>query len=102
MISMDKKYGNNEGAVELLCVNAAGTAPVVYLDSNRILRQCRDDGRFHHSGIASDLDLIEITPYDFPIDTKVLVWDISDHKVNGHFAGVNEKGRPQTWFSGTT
>ena len=100
---MDKKYGNNEGAVKLLCINAAGTAPVVYLDSNRILRQCCNDGKFHHSGIASDLDLIEITPYDFPMDAKVVCWtDEEGVRYNLHFAGITASGDPLAWANGKT
>jgi hypothetical protein len=49
-------------------------------------------------------DLIEISPYEgFKIDDKVLVWDANDtDKSKGHFAGVDNNGKPQTFYEGAT
>jgi hypothetical protein len=61
------------------------------------------DGHYQLTG-ESCLDLVEILPYaDFKIDDKVLVWDDKNSiKQRGHFAGVDENGKPNTWYNGQT
>ena len=102
MISMDKKYKDSTGPVELLCVDAAGITPIAYLDCNKILRTVDRNGRFQLAKIGSDLDLIEITPYDFPIGAKVIVWNNNERQYKRYFAGVHEDGSPQAFMGGLT
>lgn len=109
MIEMGKKYRTRDGRkVRILCVDRLARQPVLGLISNGIYEErCswNKDGTYHCSGsYSSDLDLIEISPYeDWPIDAPVWVRKRIDPLwYPRHYAGTSEDGRPVIFSGGCT
>ena len=105
-ISMDKQYKTRDGrSVRILCVDREDSSfPVVALVSGSKGGQgvisYPSNGTY---GEESYYDLIEVTPWDFPIDTPVLVRDQDGESwIKRHFAGVSKKGYPTTFCGGCT
>ena len=108
LISMDKQYKTRDGrSVRILCVDREDSSfPVVALvadENDDDLAIYTADGSFFRDGTQHRLDLIEVSQWDFPIDTPVLVRDADDQEWScRHFAGVDDEGVPLAYVNGTT
>lgn len=108
-ISMDKQYKTRDGrSVRILCVDRNDSEfPVVALVSGSKGGQgvisYPSNGKYGEEDETSSFDLVEVSQWDFPIDTPVLVRDDDDEEwSNRHFAGVDDEGVPLAYVNGTT
>ena len=108
-ISMDKQYRTRNGcSVRILCIDRKANTnyPVIALvddENDDDVAIYTADGSFFRDGEQHRLDLIEVSQWDFPIDTPVLVRDADDEEWScRHFAGVDDEGVPLAYVNGTT
>ena len=97
MISMDKKYRRRGGTkpVRVLCVDAIGRKPVVFLDEKHSVVQATISGFFYplDTQNESDNDLVEyIEPKMVPLGPEDLLPSFR-FRING---------RSSSWFSATS
>ena len=60
-------------------------------------------GRLYTGDAESVMDLIEYSPYShIKIDDPVIFWESDMHLQRGHFAGIDDAGRPMTYIDGKT
>jgi hypothetical protein len=108
-----KTYASDGELVRLLCTDRANSGnekPVVgIIISTGELRSWFLDGSYQGDVGPHKYDLVEVSPYhDWKIDEKV--WYLSTSLLDqgqqrwraGHFAGVDEEGRPTVWDTGRT
>lgn len=99
-IEMGKTYKyRNCKAARVLCVDNPGCYPVI---------TSAEDGTvyFHsHYGVGMFslmTDLVEVIPYsDFKIDDKVMVRNGNGKWCKRYFAGIDSKGKPMAFESGS-
>lgn len=108
-ISMDKQYRTRDGrSARILCVDRNDSDfPVVALVSGSKGGQAviiyPSNGAYGEEHEESYYDLIEVTQWDFPIDTPVLVRDADDTQWNKrYFAGVSIDGKAKAFNRGAT
>lgn len=62
-----------------------------------------EDGETPGTTSISHETIEEVLPYsDWPIDSKVYVWNVESFVFNRHFAGVSSEGKPMAWERGLT
>lgn len=107
MIDINKKYKTRCGyPVRVYCTDAGGPYPVhaAYYDNGWFVSSYTEFGGAEDGGHGS-IDLIEVNPYaHIKIDDRVIVRDNHGYieKVNRHFAGVSNDGKPLVWSDGQT
>lgn len=106
-IDINKKYKTRAGKdVVIYTTDAKGDYPVhgaILYDNHSDVTTWRLDGVFDVRRFPSELDLVEVNPYNhINIDDKVIVWDREDYKVYAHFAGIDKRGKPTVFFRGLT
>lgn len=101
MIDIKKKY-RCKASENVRIVFADDRHAFGYVDDKASMWDC--DGRFIHTFRVSDLDLIEVNPYEgIAIDAPVWVrgeWE--DVWFPRHFAGIDKLGFPKAWEDGKT
>lgn len=74
---------------------AGEMVPNSYTAHGRLYTEEEDD--------ESVVDLIEYSPYSrIKIDDPVIFWESDMHLHRGHFAGIDDAGRPMTYIDGKT
>lgn len=108
MIDMNKQYKTRCGyPVRVLCTDRPNSeysvvALVELEPSVTSVEQYTPIGEFWLNEPGHDLDLVEVTPWDYPIDHPVYVQQsATDCWRKGHFAGI-KNGAPTTWANGAT
>ncbi len=108
-VSMDKKYEpkNKQFTCEIITISLNNEFPVAIKctdkSGHQTIKQYKENGQYYFN-MPSDYDLIEVSTYaDFKIDDKVVVWDsASSIKLNRHFAGISDSGKPMAFAEGMT
>lgn len=107
-IDLKKQYHTRGGEnVQVLTVDAPNHAyPVVALigpDGDMVPNSYTVHGRLYAGDSESEMDLIEYSPYShIKIDDPVIFWESDMHLHRGHFAGIDDAGRPMTYIDGKT
>ena len=105
VVSMNKQwiYRNGEKPFSVTEIKAPeGYTQYVSMSGNNIMRTHGIDGYTFFG--PSNHDLIPYEPYsDFKIDDKVNCWDDDNDELEwGHFAGLDNHGKPTTFHKGGT
>lgn len=107
-IDLKKQYRTRGGEnVKVLTIDAPNRDyPVVALigpDGDMVPNSYTADGRLYAENGASVTDLIEYSPYShIKIDDPVIFWESDMRLQRGHFAGIDDAGRPMTFIDGKT
>ena len=107
-IDLKKQYRTRGGEnVKVLTVDAPNHGyPVVALigpDGDMVPNSYTAHGRLYAEDGESVMDLIEYSPYShIKIDDPVIFWDSDMDLHRGHFAGIDDAGRPMTYIDGKT
>lgn len=107
-IDLKKQYRTRSGEnVKVLTVDAPNASyPVVALigpDGDMVPNSYTAHGRLYAEDGESVMDLIEYSPYShIKIDDPVIFWESDMHLHRGHFAGIDDAGRPMTYIDGKT
>lgn len=108
LISLDKQYKTRNGdKVRILAVDFKNpdytvVAACTVEDKEEIVYYNRA-GFYLYSGQKSNMDLIEVSPYEnWKVDDCIEVSINQETWHKRHFAGVDEKGRVLAWNDGLT
>ena len=107
-IDLKKQYRTRGGEnVQVLTVDAPNHVyPVIALigpDGEMVPNSYTAHGRLYTEDAESVMDLIEYSPYShIKIDDPVIFWESDMHLQRGHFAGIDDAGRPMTYIDGKT
>ena len=112
MIDITKKYRTCKGLAVTILHTSRKTqyeytvVGLVHQVDEDMIQLWRSDGTvFKCEGGVSDLDLIEVSPYeDWPIDAPIWVRNTPESElwIPRHFAGVDPNGYPLFWPDGFT
>ena len=103
-VSMEKKYRTRDGRnVRVLLLDwEHDEYPVVAVMKDQVVVYTAQ-GKYYSNSQESSFDLIEVSQWDFPIDTPVLVRDYDNEVWNKrYFSGVNKEGKPTAFERGVT